>query len=106
MDKMKAATTDARIDEHNYRPGISVELSGVFDVGTPKVWTVWATARRIFVRYIFAMANDVTAPSEPNTDVYDLGVDSDRFRRLDLDASVVDEKEETLRAMELVTRMG
>ena len=106
MDKTKAATTDARIDEHNYCPGTSVELCGVVDVGTPKVWTVWAIARRTFVRHIFAMSNDVTVPSEPNTDVYDLSVDSDRFRRLGLDGSVVDEKEEMLRAMELATRMG
>ena len=106
MDKTKATATDARIDEHNYCPGISVELREMIDVGTPKVWSVWATARRIFVRYIFAMSDEVTVPSEPNTYVYDLGVDFDRFRRLDLDGSVVDEKEETLRAMELATRMG
>ena len=106
MDEPKATTTDARSNEHNYCPSISVELCGEFDVRTRKVWPVWVTIRCIFVRYIFGTLNEVPVPSEPNTAVRELSVGSDRFRRLDSDSSVVDEKEETLRAMELATRMG
>lgn len=105
MDKTKATTTDARIDEHDYCSGISVELCGELDVDTPKVQFIWATVRYIFVRYIFGTSNDVTVADQSTTSMYGLGVDSDRFWRLDLDGPVVD-KAETLRAMELATRMG
>jgi hypothetical protein len=105
MDKMKATTTDAGIDEHDYCSGISVSLCGEFDVGTPKVHFIWATVMYIFARYIFSTANDVTVANQSTTSRYDPGVDSDRFWRLDLDEPVVD-KAETLRAMELATRMG
>jgi hypothetical protein len=106
MDKMKATTTDAGINKHDYCSGISVDLCGEFDGGTPKVHIIWATVRYIFARYIFGMSNDVTVAKQSTTSMYDLGVDTDRFRRLDLDRPVVDEKAETLRAMELATRMG
>jgi len=106
MDKMKATTTDAGIDEHDYCSGISVGLCGGFDVGTPKVHFIWATVMYIFARYIFGMSNDVTVAKQSTTSMYDLGVDIDRFWRLDLDGPVVDEKAETQRAMELATRMG
>jgi hypothetical protein len=38
--------------------------------------------------------------------VCNLGVDYDRFRRLDTDGPGIEEKAETLHAMELATRMG
>ena len=100
MDKTKVTTTGARIDEHDYYPGISVELCGEFGVGTSKVQPVWA-----LIRYIFSMSNNVTVANQSTTSRYDLGVGTARFWRLDLDGPVVD-KVETLRAMELATRMG
>ena len=106
MAKMKATTTDAGIDEHDYCSGISVGLCGEFDVGTPKVHFIWATVMYIFARYIFSMSNNVAVANQSTTSRYDLGVDTDRFRRLDLNEPVVDEKAETLRAMELASRMG
>jgi len=105
MDKTKATTTGARIDEHDYYPGISGELCGEFGVGTSKVHPVWAKRVWALIRYIFSTANDVTVANQSTTSMYDLGADSDRFWRLDLDEPVVD-KAETLRAMELATRMG
>src|SRR3712207_1254926 len=101
MDKTKATTTGVRIDEHDYYPGILVELCGEFGVGTSKVQPVWA-----LIMYIFGMSSDVTVANQSTTGVYDLAVDSDGFRRLDLDGPVVDEKAEMMRAMELATRMG
>ena len=106
MDKTKATTTGARIDEHDYCPGISVQLCRESDVGTPTVRFIWTTIRCIFVRYIFGMSDEVTDANQSTTSMYGLGVDSDRFWRLDLDGPVVGEKAETLRAMELATRMG
>jgi len=106
MDKTKATTTDAKIDEHDYCPGISVEICGEPDVGTPRVRFIWATIRCVFVKYIFGMSDKVTDANQSTTSMYGLGVDSDRSYRLDLDEPVVDEKAETLHAMELATRMG
>src|SRR3712207_6438276 len=110
MDKTKATTTDARIDEHDLCSGISGELCEELDVDTPKVQVIWATVRYffiryIFVRFIFGTSNDVTVADQSTTSMYGLCVDSARFWRLDLDGPVVDEKAETLRAMELATRM-
>ena len=50
--------------------------------------------------------DDVTVVNQSTTSVYELGLDSNRFRRLGLGGSVDYEKAETLRAMELATRMG
>ncbi len=102
MHKKKATTTGARTAEHDdYRQGISVEGCGEFKVGTPKVQPVWA-----IIRYLFGMAGDVTVANRSTTSIYEIGVDPDRFWPLELEGPVVDEKAETLRAMELATRMG
>jgi hypothetical protein len=52
------------------------------------------------------MAGDVTVANRSTTSIYEIGVDPDRFWPLELEGPVVDEKAETLRAMELATRMG
>ena len=102
MHKRKATTTGAKIAEHDdYYQGISVEGCGEFNVGTPKVQSVWA-----IIRYLFGMAGDVTVANRSTTSIYEIGVDPDRFWPLELEGPVVDEKAETLRAMELATRMG
>lgn len=102
MHKRKATTTGAGSAEHDdYRQGISVEGCGEFKVGTPKVQPVWA-----IIRYLFGMAGDVTVANRSTTSIYEIGVDPDRFWPLELEGPVVDEKAETLRAMELATRMG
>ena len=102
MHKRKATTTGARTAEHDdYRQRISVEGCGEFKVGTPKVQPVWA-----IIRYLFGMAGDVTVANRSTTSIYEISVDPDRFWPLELEGPVVDEKAETLRAMELATRMG
>ena len=102
MHKRKATTTGAKIADHDdYYQGISVEGCGEFNVGTPKVQSVWA-----IIRYLFGMAGDVTVANRSTTSIYEIGVDPDRFWPLELEGPVVDEKAETLRAMELATRMG
>ena len=102
MHKRKATTTGAGSAEHDdYRQGISVEGCGEFKVGTPKVQSVW-----VIIRYLFGMAGDVTVANRSTTSIYEIGVDPDRFWPLELEGPVVDEKAETLRAMELATRMG
>ena len=112
MHKRKATTTGARTAEHDYYyPGISVEGCGEFNVGTPKVQSVWAkpdwaTPVWAVIRYLFGMAGDVTGADRSTTSIYEIGVDPDRFWPLELEGPVVDEKAETLRAMELATRMG
>ena len=53
-----------------------------------------------------ARIDDVTVANQSTTSVYDLGVDSDSFRRPDPASLGVEEKAETLHAMELATRMG
>ena len=53
-----------------------------------------------------ARIDDVTVANRSTTSVYDLGVDYDRFWRLDPASPGVEERAETLRAMELATRMG
>ena len=53
-----------------------------------------------------ARIDDVTVANQSTTSVYDLGVDYDRFRRPDPGGPGVEEKAETLHAMELATRMG
>ena len=116
MHKRKATTTGAKIADHDdYYQGISVEGCGEFKVGTPKVQPVWAEpvwAKPVFaiIRYIFGMvfgrAGDVTVANRSTTSIYKIGVDPDRFWPLELEGPVVDEKAETLRAMELATRMG
>ena len=112
MHKRKATTTGARIAEHDdYYQGISVEGCGEFNVGTPKVQSVWAkpdwaTSVWAIIRYLFGMAGDVTVANRSTTSIYEIGVDPDRFWPLELEGPVVDEKAETLRAMELATRMG
>jgi hypothetical protein len=105
----KATTTGARIDEHDYRPGVLVEGCGEFNVGTPTVQPVWLKPVWAIIRYVFGMlfmAGDVTVANRPTTSTYEIGVYSDRFWPLELEGPVVDEKAETLRAMELATRMG
>jgi hypothetical protein len=52
------------------------------------------------------MAGDVTVANQSTTSIYEIGVDPDRCWPLELEGPVVDEKAETLRAMELATRMG
>ncbi|MDQ3284635.1 MAG: hypothetical protein M3P92_02810 [Actinomycetota bacterium] len=102
MHKRKATTSGAGSAEHDdYRQGISVEGCGEFKVGTPKVQPVWT-----IIRYLFGMAGDVTVANRSTTSIYEIGVDPDRFWPLELEGPVVDEKAETLRAMELATRMG
>ena len=102
MHKRKATTTGAGSAEHDdYRQGISVEGCGEFKVGTPKVQPVWA-----IIRYLFGITGDVTVANRSTTSIYEIGVDPDRFWPLELEGPVVDEKAETLRAMELATRMG
>ena len=106
MHKRKA-TTGARTAEHDdYYPGISVEGCGEFNVGTPKVQSVWATPVWAIIRYLFGIAGDVTVANRSTISIYEIGVDPDRFWPLELEGPVVDEKAETLRAMELATRMG
>ena len=112
MHKRKATTTGARTAEHDdYYPGISVEGCGEFNVGTPKVQSVWAkpdwaTPVWAVIRYLFGMAGDVTVANRSTTSIYEIDVDPDRFWPLEKEGPVVDEKAETLRAMELATRMG
>ena len=110
MHKRKVTTTGASIGEHDYCPGISVEGCGEFNVGTPKVQPVWAEPVFAIIRYIFGMvfgrAGDVTVANRSTTSIYEIGADSDRFWPLELEGFIVDEKAETLRAMELATRMG
>lgn len=115
MHKRKVTTIGASIAEHDYCPGTSVEGCGEFNVGAPKVQPVWAEpvwAKPVFaiIRYIFGMvfgrAGDVTVANRSTTSIYEIGADSDRFWPLELEGPVVDEKAETLRAMELATRMG
>ena len=112
MHKRKATTTGARTAEHDdYYPGISVEGCGEFNVGTPKVQSVWAkpdwaTPVWAIIRYLFGMAGDITVANRSTTSIYEIGVNPDRFWPLELEGPVVDEKAETLRAMELATRMG
>jgi hypothetical protein len=102
MHKRKATTTGAKIADHDdYYQGISVEGCGEFSVGTPTVQSVWA-----IIRYLFGMAGDVTVANRSTTSIYEIGVDPDRCWPLELEGPVVDEKAETLRAMELATRMG
>jgi hypothetical protein len=102
MHNRKATTTGAKIADHDdYYQGISVEGCGEFSVGTPTVQSVWA-----IIRYLFGMAGDVTVANRSTTSIYEIGVDPDRFWPLELEGPVVDEKAETLRAMELATRMG
>ena len=107
MHKKKATTTGAKIAEHDdYRQGISVEGGGEFNVDTPKVQSVWATPVWAIIRYLFGMAGNVTVANRSTTSIYEISVDPDRFWPLELEGPVVDEKAETLRAMELATRMG
>ena len=102
MHKRKATTTGAKIADHDdYYQGISVEGCGEFSVGTPTVQSVWA-----IIRYLLGMAGDVTVANRSTTSIYEIGVDPDRCWPLELEGPVVDEKAETLRAMELATRMG
>jgi hypothetical protein len=102
MHKRKANTTGAKIAKHDdYYQGISVEGCGEFNVGTPTVQSVWA-----IIRYLFGTAGDVTVANRSTTSIYEIGVDPDRSWPLELEDPVVDEKAETLRAMELATRMG
>lgn len=102
MHKRKATTTGAKIADHDdYYQGISVEGCGEFSVGTPTVQSVWA-----IIRYLFDMAGDVTVANRSTTSIYEIGVDPDRCWPLELEGPVVDGKAETLRAMELATRMG
>ena len=111
MHKRKATTTGARTAERDYCQGIFVEGCSESNVGTAKVQSVWAKpdwAKPVWaiVRYLFGMVGDVTVANRSTTSIYEIGVDPDRFWPLELEGPVVDEKAETLRAMELATRMG